>query len=383
MKVLATTLGKPIHVHENGEVTKYAPFEKKPSKVEAKPIDVYATKQDNGRYTYSATAPDPTRSARPIRPAPEPLVGRVGAGYGDGGAAESKVLHDNDSGSHGHRTPVGDGGARSETPSTTVGATAVGQVVVSGWFRRPRRRRLHRRVLRRLRRVRGWCVVVVHRRGWRCRGDLGVVTFLTTSLRHDPATSADWFDPKDPVSQDVWAAHRGGAHVRTVNAVVADIRSDSTPSQINAYDGPIKYDLRRIEVEPGKFVQDYTLKVHLAPGSGVDAGMVEAVQVKAKAGVDSLLNQGFRMPSGDQFHVNLEFADDPKRAHTSIEVGGTHTDQTHWNPDASPNVLAHETLHYLGVPDEYTDRSRVLLAHDTNSGVHQGDGGMMGRAVAG
>ena len=65
----------------------------------------------------------------------------------------------------------------------------------------------------------------------------------------------------------------------------------------------------------------------------------------------------------------------------AIEVGGAHTDQTHWNPAASPNVLAHETLHYLGVPDEYSDRGRVLLAHDTNSGVHQGDGGMMGSAV--
>ena len=71
---------------------------------------------------------------------------------------------------------------------------------------------------------------------------------------------------------------------RTVNTVVADITSDSTLSKINAYDGRINYDLRRIEVEPEKYVQDYTLKVHLTPGSGVDAGTVEAVQAKAKVG---------------------------------------------------------------------------------------------------
>ncbi|MCG8928264.1 glycosyltransferase, partial [Lentzea sp. CC55] len=52
-------------------------------------------------------------------------------------------------------------------------------------------------------------------------------------------------------------------------------------------------------------------------------------------------------------------------------------DQDHWNPDTSPEVLAHETLHYLGVPDEYKDTTRVLQQHDTNSGVHQNDGGLM------
>ncbi|MFD5830399.1 hypothetical protein ACFWGZ_33385, partial [Lentzea sp. NPDC060358] len=43
--------------------------------------------------------------------------------------------------------------------------------------------------------------------------------------------------------------------------------------------------------------------------------------------------------------------------------------------------LAHETLHYLGIPDEYKDSSRVFQQHDTNSGVHQNDGGLMGADV--
>ncbi|TWP52524.1 hypothetical protein FKR81_09380 [Lentzea tibetensis] len=203
------------------------------------------------------------------------------------------------------------------------------------------------------------------------------------SWRHDPAKTADWFAANDPVSPDAWADRRDGANVRTVDTVVADVTTDSTPSNIKSYQGLINYDLSRIEVAPGKFVQEYTVKVHLQPGANVDPAVVQQVRDNASNGVNSLLNQGFRLPSGDQFHLNLEFTDNAADAHTTIEVGDANTDQLHWNPSASPEVLAHETLHYLGVPDEYSDSTRVFLNHDTSSGVHAGDGGMMGADVLG
>ncbi len=191
------------------------------------------------------------------------------------------------------------------------------------------------------------------------------------------------FAPKDAVSPQQWEGRRGvlmcGRWIRRWPMS----KSESTPGRLTSYRGLIRYDLRRIEVAPNRFVQDYTLKVHLTPGSGVDADTVAAVRAKATAGVDGLLNRGFRLPSGDQFHVTVEFTDGPGEAHTTIEVGHTNTDQTHWNPKASASLLAHEALHYLGVPDEYVDSGRVLLRHDTNSGVHQGDGGMMGADVHG
>ncbi|KAA0096638.1 hypothetical protein CIW49_18335 [Mycolicibacterium sp. P1-18] len=203
------------------------------------------------------------------------------------------------------------------------------------------------------------------------------------SWRHDPARSAEWFAPRDPAPERLWHSRRDGAHVRSVDTVVADVETTSTPSRVDAFDGLVKYDLRRIEVAPGKFVQEYTVKVHLRPGTDVDSDAVAHVAAKAHSGVDDLLNQGFRLPSGDQFHVNLEFTDNADGAHTVVHVGPGGTDQTHWNPNATSSVLAHETLHYLGVPDEYDDTRRVFLRHDTNSGVHRNDGGMMGHDVLG
>ncbi|MBY8852600.1 hypothetical protein K7G98_31975, partial [Saccharothrix sp. MB29] len=140
-------------------------------------------------------------------------------------------------------------------------------------------------------------------------GPRGKDVIADESWRHDPARTADWFAPSDPVSPDVWAPRRADAHFKTVNTVVADVTTDSTPSKIKSYQGLVNYDLRRIEVAPGKFVQDYTVKVHLKPGKDpdVDAQTIADLKAKAKTGVDDLLNRGFRLPSGDQFHLNLEF----------------------------------------------------------------------------
>ncbi|GAA3666980.1 hypothetical protein GCM10022267_61780 [Lentzea roselyniae] len=203
------------------------------------------------------------------------------------------------------------------------------------------------------------------------------------SWRHDPAKTADWSQPNNPADRSTWADRRNDTDVRTVDVVVHDVRTDSTPSNIKSYQGLINYDLRRIETTPGSFVQEYTVKVHVDPAADVDPDVVQQVKDNATAGVNNLLNQGFRLPSGDQFHLNLEFTDNKADAHTSIKVdpNNPNVDQTHWNPDTSQEVLAHETLHYLGIPDEYKDSSRVFQQHDTNSGVHQNDGGLMGADV--
>ena len=95
----------------------------------------------------------------------------------------------------------------------------------------------------------------------------------------------------------------------------------SGPSAFNSLGrGLVRHDVRRMEVAPGKWVKEYTLKVHLKPGEGVAKSDVDAVARKAEQGVDRLLNQGYRLPSGDQFHARVEFVDDPALAHTSARL---------------------------------------------------------------
>ncbi|WP_156753020.1 hypothetical protein [Mycobacterium sp. 1245801.1] len=197
------------------------------------------------------------------------------------------------------------------------------------------------------------------------------------SWRHSLAGSAPWFEPQDRVLPDRWTAKLEAAPAYTVDAVVADVAADSTPGRIGWYRGVIRYDWQRIGVGDGRFVQVYRLRIHLRAADGVSAGTLAEVQANARAGIDQLANQGFRLPSGDQFHVDVQFVTSPAEAHTSIEVAATGSDQTHWNPQMLPGVLAHEILHYLGVPDESQDARRVFLRHATNTGVHRGDGSVM------
>ncbi|SDP42006.1 hypothetical protein [Lentzea jiangxiensis] len=203
------------------------------------------------------------------------------------------------------------------------------------------------------------------------------------SWRHDPARTAEWSEPSDPVDRDGWADRRDDVNVRTVSLDVVDVRTDSALSKLTGYDGLIRYDLRRVETSPGKFVQEYTLKVHLDPADENSKAAVPQVMANAARGVDNLLNRGFRLPSGDQFHVNLEFVGGRAGAHAGVvlDTGTTNPDQKRWGTRMSPEVLAHEVLHYLGVPDEYKDSSRVFQRFESNSGVHENDGGLMGTDV--
>ncbi|MGV9803277.1 WXG100-like domain-containing protein [Mycobacterium sp. NPDC003449] len=203
--------------------------------------------------------------------------------------------------------------------------------------------------------------------------------------RHDPATTADWFEPRNPVPLNDIDNHRDETFVQTVDTEVANVLTDSTPTRMPApHTNLIRYDLRRIEVAPNKFVQEYTVRLSVTsdndPAIGPDT--VTDIQAKVKAGVDSLLNNGNRLPSGDEFRVNVEFTD--TGPHAEVKVGNfAENTQTTWRPDATENVLAHEILHYLGVPDEGRDSRIALRRHAQNSGVHGSDGGMMGPDILG
>jgi hypothetical protein len=208
------------------------------------------------------------------------------------------------------------------------------------------------------------------------------------SWRHSRERSASWFKPDRPFRPDQWEHLRRDDLVRTVRTEIADVRTSTRldesgrprdgqgRSGFERYTGLVRYDVRRIEVESGRFVREHTVKLHL---SG-DAEQVAQAKRDAVAAVNSLLNKGYRLPSGDQFHVRLEFPDVVGDAHASVEVGGKSTDQTHWRPGEDPKVLAHEVLHYLGPGDEYRDEGRVFLDKARKSAV-VADGGLLGARV--
>ncbi|MFI7119458.1 putative nucleotidyltransferase substrate binding domain-containing protein [Amycolatopsis sp. NPDC049868] len=177
------------------------------------------------------------------------------------------------------------------------------------------------------------------------------------SWQHSESATADWAQPKNPLPPSLWESLRDRAPVRTVDYEARDILRSSTPKKLDFIPGLVRYDVRRMEVEPGRWVQEYTLKVHLAPGDGISPQALADARAKALAGVDSLLNKGYRLPSGDQFHVRVEFTETD--AHTTVKLTGTeNANQVEWGTATPKNVLAHEIAHYFGLPDEYRDSGR-------------------------
>ncbi|TQM82672.1 outer membrane protein TolC [Saccharothrix saharensis] len=215
------------------------------------------------------------------------------------------------------------------------------------------------------------------------------------SWRHSTASTSDWSAPKNPQPSALWDPVRDKAPVRTVDTEVADVQRSSTPGTVNSITGLVRHDVRRMEVAPGKWVKEYTLKVHLKPGDGITGSDVDGVRTKTAEGVDRLLNQGYRLPSGDQFHARVEFVTDPAQAHTTIDVTkSTDADQLNWGTQTSSNVLAHEVAHYFGLPDEYKDAAgpdarifnsdgKPLPPGHTPSNLVVNDDGLMGTGVHG
>ncbi|HWO68260.1 MAG TPA: hypothetical protein VNO31_50330, partial [Umezawaea sp.] len=200
------------------------------------------------------------------------------------------------------------------------------------------------------------------------------------SWRHSDAPSADWSRPSDPVSsQDIRAA-RDTAPISTVRSEDGGVLTSSTVSpgkvDLKAWRGPIAYDKRTFEVD-GARVQDYTVKVHL-DASGPD---VDALKARTLEGVESLFNQGHRLPSNDQLHVTVEFTDNPAEAHGHITVTGEggRANQLNWPVDTDSRRLAHEVGHFLGLQDEYVEPGRVkpVFQHQDGKGRVVADNGPM------
>ncbi|WP_414941848.1 hypothetical protein [Amycolatopsis sp. cmx-11-51] len=209
--------------------------------------------------------------------------------------------------------------------------------------------------------------------------------------RHSRATDAPWFTVAEPLDPAKWEPLRAETPRRAVATETADVLTTLRTGPDKRYDGVIRYGVSRFKVGD-RHVTEFTVPINLVPGPGVTGEQLTALRERARAGIETLINKRHGLPNGDQLHVRVEFTEDRLtgengepgyRAYDVVARDDERTTQTTWRPDATPEELAHELLHYLGAPDEEHDQDRVFLSKedDGTTGVVTGDGGIMGADV--
>jgi hypothetical protein len=201
---------------------------------------------------------------------------------------------------------------------------------------------------------------------------------------------APWFDPRpDRLHPSEWARLRQDAGFRTVATQEVDVlrSSEFGPERadgrrilrLDRIGGAIRYEVRRMEVRPGRWVREFTVPLRLdgdaSPQQKFDLGL------RAWAGMDELVNRGYRLPGGDQLHVRIEL-NMPRRPSIPVAVSDPSHDpemtQNRWPADATGADMVHEVLHFLGLRDEYLDRATAMRRHQGLTGVHDDNGLMVG-----
>jgi hypothetical protein len=206
------------------------------------------------------------------------------------------------------------------------------------------------------------------------------------SWRHSTAPDAPWFDaaPDAATNADIREARTGAPITSSVRAEDGGVLDTTTigPDGINmqAWRGPITYDTRVLDVG-GVPVRDFTVKVFLDSSGNATPDQVADVQARTLQGVDSFFNNGNRLPSGEQFHVTVEFTGNPADAHGTVAVTGPdgRANQLNWPVGSDPAVLGHEVGHFLGLHDEYFERGDVkpIFQHQDGKGRVVRDSGPM------
>ncbi|TDC28538.1 hypothetical protein E1211_27725, partial [Micromonospora sp. 15K316] len=166
---------------------------------------------------------------------------------------------------------------------------------------------------------------------------------------------------------------------RTVDTELRDVADPIRGDRVLSWFGSaVRYDVARVLVEqrdPAGALLSSTpvrvlrLRLHLKPQSGVSWSDVTKLQRHAERAARRL-NERLNLPGGDQLHVQVVFTAEDW-AHHVVTVpkslpGTANADSSNWpvsllaggdDPAATEkfaqDVLLHEMLHLLGLPDEY------------------------------
>ncbi|WAL66531.1 hypothetical protein ORV05_01550 [Amycolatopsis cynarae] len=203
------------------------------------------------------------------------------------------------------------------------------------------------------------------------------------------ATSDGSPHPVIPSYSTTWRQRRNGAPPTRYHAERFDPLKN--PGQANGRLGgritQIRFDVRRFEVEPGKWVRELSVPLDLLSENGSVSrddrfALVDELQDR----LDKHFNfkEKHRFPNGDQLHFSIDARaveekapnwdrDPAKRVpvdtfDSSRPKETRETDQVQWDVRDSVKNLLHELFHFWGLGEGYRDKS-LLFAHPDEDGI--------------
>jgi hypothetical protein len=116
--------------------------------------------------------------------------------------------------------------------------------------------------------------------------------------------------------------------------------------------GRFHYEMRRMEVKPGIWVREATVKVHIEPGRATPREVGDLWK-KLERGADQQFNHE-KLPNGDHFKVRLERVDDRLDADIRASIGEHGTDKHDgWSLADTGEQLAHKVGTALGLTEHH------------------------------
>ncbi|MGW5876782.1 WXG100-like domain-containing protein [Nocardiopsis terrae] len=202
-----------------------------------------------------------------------------------------------------------------------------------------------------------------------------------------------WQDARDGAETARVGTNRDGSGIDTDGVEILDGSTGDRPIVSVAERG---FDVRRVPLpDPGPegptHVTELTVRINFDPGDDVRPEEADTAQRVFLDRVDDVLNQRYRLPdSGDQLHVRVEPVGADDRPHADVtwvrdnpDLPGR-SDTANWRLDDGADVWLHETLHRLGLDDEYRDPPQersgrpqaVLRGSPDSTAVHEVGGYM-------